>query len=170
MTAEPTDPPLRVGRVIGAHGVRGEVRVEPLTDFPDRFRPGAQVDVDGRSLTISAVSGAGPQLLVRFREVADREQAAGLQGAYLTVPLREARALPEGHFYHFQLVGLRVRDRQGRDLGRVEEVLEYPANDVLRVSGGPGGEVLVPMVRAVVQSVDLAGGVIEVDLPEATEA
>ena len=168
MTAGAPGPALRVGRVIGAHGVRGEVRVEPLTDFPDRFRPGAQIEVDGRLLTIREVGGGGAQLVLRFAEVVDREQAAGLQGAYLTVPLEQARTLPEGHFYHFQLVGLRVRDRQGRHLGSVVDVLEYPANDVLRVSGGRG-EVLVPMVRAVVQAVDLEAGVIEIDLPEETE-
>lgn len=170
MSAGPPGPVLRVGRVIGAHGVRGEVRVEPLTDFPDRFRPGAQVEVDGRLMTISAVSGGGAQLLLRFQEVADREQAAGLRDAYITVPLAQARALPEGRFYHFQLVGLRVRDRQGRELGTVLEVLSYPANDVLRVGGGIRGEVLVPMVKAVVVSVDLGAGVIEIDLPEEADA
>lgn len=169
MTAGAPRPALRVGRVVGAHGVRGEVRVEPLTSFPDRFAPGAQVEVDGRVLTIREVGGGSAQLVLRFEEVVDRDQAAGLQGAYLTVPLEQARPLPDGQFYHFQLVGLRVRDRHGRDLGTVVDVLEYPANDVLQVRGEQG-EVLVPMVRAVVQAVDLEKGVIEVDLPEETEA
>jgi len=161
-------PDLRIGRVLKAHGVRGGVRVESLTDFPDRFAPGSQVTVAGRRLTIerSGVSEAG--VLLTFAEITDREEAARLTGSYLTVPLSEARELPPERFYHFQLVGLQVIDRaSGRRLGTVAEVLTYPANDVLRVTDG-AGERLVPMVRSVVLRVDLPGGTITVDLPDET--
>lgn len=161
-------PDLRIGRVLKAHGVRGGVRVESLTDFPDRFAPGSQVTVAGRRLTIerSGVSDAG--ILLTFAEISDREEAARLTGAYLTVPLSEARALPAERFYHFQLVGLQVIDRQsGGRLGTVAEVLANPANDLLRVVDS-ARERLVPMVRSVVVRVDLPGGTITVDLPDET--
>ena len=165
MTA-PAQPDLRIGRVLKAHGVRGSVRVESLTDFPDRFAPGSQVTVAGRRLTIkrSGVSDAG--ILLTFAEITDREEAARLTGSYLTVPLTEARALPPERFYHFQLVGLQVIDRgTGGRLGTVAEVLTNPANDMLRVVDG-ARERLVPMVRSVVLRVDLPGGAITVDLPD----
>jgi 16S rRNA processing protein RimM len=169
VTVEPPAPPLRIGRVLGAHGVQGDVRVESLTDFPERFHPGARVEVGGHRLTIRTVARYGDELRLRFDEINDRDAAAALLGAYLTVPLAEARALPADHFYHFQLVGLRVRDQAAGELGTVLEVLTYPANDVLRVQGGRG-EVLVPMVKAIVRAVDLQAGVIDVDLKEESDA
>jgi 16S rRNA processing protein RimM len=160
---------LRIGRVLRAHGVRGVLGVEPLTDFLDRFTPGVQVFVDDRPLTIASMEQAEGALLLRFREVGDRTEAEKLAGAYLTLPLAQARRLPDDHFYHFELIGMEVLDASsGRQLGTVAEVLTYPANDVLRVSGLEG-EVLVPMVKAIVRSVDKAARQIHVDLPEEVE-
>lgn len=163
-------PPLRIGRVLKAHGVRGGLRVEPLTDFPDRFNPGRQVTVEGRLLTISRSQQSDEGLIVTFAGIEDREQAAALRGAYITVPLDDARPLPADRYYHFQLVGLTVVDsRGGGTLGTVREVLSYPANDVLLVTGA-GGERLVPMVSSVILKVDLDVGQITVDLREETQA
>jgi len=109
-----------------------------------------------------------PGLLVTFEGIDDRNGAEPLVGAYCTVPLAEARTLPADHYYHFQLVGLRVVDaRHARELGQVAEVLSYPANDVLRVTGRER-EILIPMVRNVVRSIAPAEGMITVDLPEET--
>jgi 16S rRNA processing protein RimM len=169
LTAQPeTD--LRIGLVRSAHGVKGAVRVELLTDFPDRFAPGHEVDVAGRRLRVTRSSEQEDHLLVTFDGIDDRNAAEQLIGAYLTVPLDEARALPADHFYHFQLVGLKVFDsRTSSELGQVAEVLTYPANDVLRVTDGDH-ELLIPMVRSVVQSITPSAGRITVDLPEETQA
>ncbi|MEO6797548.1 MAG: ribosome maturation factor RimM [Candidatus Dormibacter sp.] len=167
MTAGP-QPDLRIGRILKAHGVRGGVRVESLTDFPDRFRPGRQVRVGDRSLTIARSSEAEGSLLITFVEVTDREQAAALTGLYLTVPLVDAHPLPAGRYYHFQLVGLQVIDSEsGRVLGTVADVLSYPANDVLQVMGETG-ERLVPMVSSVIKRVALDEGTVTVNLPQET--
>lgn len=169
MTSGP-QPELRIGRVLRAHGVKGVLRVELLTDFPDRFAPGAEVDVAGRRLTVRGSEEGDGTLLVRFAEIGDRSAAEQLTGAYITVPLADARALPADRFYHFQLIGLTVFDtRRGRELGRVAEVLSYAANDVLRVTDGDH-EVLIPMVREVVRAITPGEGTIRVDLPEDTEA
>jgi len=96
--------------------------------------------------------------------------AEELVGAYCTVPLGEARALPDDRYYHFQLVGLRVFDiRSARELGQVVEVLTYPANDVLRVTNG-ANEVLIPMIRSVVRAIAPSEGRITVELDEETQA
>lgn len=160
---EGASPALRIGRVLKPHGVRGGVRVELLTDFPDRFDTGQQVTVAGRRLTVSRSQQQEGSLLVTFAEIDDRERAAELRGAYITVPLEEARTLPAGRYYHFQLVGLKVIEAGSEEaLGQVEEVLTYPANDVLRVTGA-GGERLLPMVSSVVRKVDLSAGEITVE-------
>jgi 16S rRNA processing protein RimM len=163
-------PDLRIGRVLRAHGVRGGVRVESLTDFADRFAPGARLTVDGRPLTVAQSKDAGGSLLLTFNEIGDRETAERLTGTYITVPLDQARELPPDRYYHFQLLGLSVVDGpSGRTLGTVAEVMSYPANDVLRVTGVTG-EVLVPMVRSIVRTVDVADRLITVDMPQETQA
>ncbi|TMD15823.1 MAG: 16S rRNA processing protein RimM [Chloroflexi bacterium] len=169
MTVEPK-PDLRIGRVLKVHGLKGALRVELLTDFPDRFAPGSEVVVAGRPLRVARSEELDGSMLVTFEGISDRTAAEPLAGAYVTVPLAEARALPADQYYHFQLVGLTVFDtRQARQLGRVVEVLTYPANDVLRVTDGDH-EVLIPMIRSVVRSIALADGTITVDLPEEAQA
>ncbi len=167
MTVEP-EPELRIGRVLKAHGVKGAVRVELLTDFPDRFAPGREVLLAEQRLKVARSEELDGTMLVTFEGIDDRTAAEQLAGAYLTVPLREARALPADRYYHFQLVGLTVIDARGpRELGKVAEVLTYAANDVLRVTDGDH-EILIPMIRSVVRSIAPAEGRITVDLPEET--
>jgi 16S rRNA processing protein RimM len=167
VTVEP-EPDLRIGRVLKAHGVKGALRVELLTDFPDRFARGRELLVAGRRLTVAKAEEQEGSLLITFEGIDDRTAAEPLVGAYFTVPLAEARALPADHYYHFQLVGLTVFDSgRARELGRVAEVLSYAANDVLRVTGVEG-EILIPMVRSVIRSIAPEQGRITVDLPEET--
>jgi len=150
--------------------VKGALRVELLTDFPDRFAPGNAVAVAGRHLRVARSTEQPDGLLVTFDGIDDRNAAEQLVGAYCTVPLSDARALPADHYYHFQLVGLRVFDvHGGRELGEVAEVLTYPANDVLRVTDG-SHEVLIPMIRSVVRSIVPSEGRITVELDEETQA
>lgn len=166
----PPESDLRIGLVRSAHGVKGALRVELLTDFPDRFAPGREVEVGGRRLRVARSTEQPDGLLVTFDGIDDRTSAERLVGAYCTLPLEDARPLPADRYYHFQLVGLRVFDLHGdRDLGRVADVLTYPANDVLRVTDGTR-EVLVPMVRSVVRSIALSEGRITVELAEETQA
>jgi 16S rRNA processing protein RimM len=161
---------LRIGLVRSAHGVKGALRVELLTDFPDRFAPGREVEVAGRHLRVARSSEQPDGLLLTFDGIDDRNAAEQLVGAYCTVPLEDARALPADRYYHFQLVGLRVFDvHRDRDLGEVAEVLTYPANDVLRVTDG-SHEVLIPMIRSVVRSIAPSEGRITVELDEETQA
>ena len=160
---------LRIGRVLRAHGVKGAVLVELLTDFVDRFQPGSAVDVDGRRLMVATCQERNSEVLVTFDGIGDRDAATAIAGAYCTLPLSAARKLPADRYYHFQLVGLTVFDtRSQRELGRVVEVLPYAANDVLRVVDGDR-ETLIPLVKAVVQAVDPGSGRITVALPGETE-
>jgi 16S rRNA processing protein RimM len=166
----PPETDLRIGLVRSAHGVKGALRVELLTDFPDRFAPGREVEVAGRQLRVARSTEQPDGLLVTFDGIDDRNAAEQLVGAYCTVPLADARALPADQYYHFQLVGLRVFDVHGdRELGEVAEVLTYPANDVLRVTNG-SREILIPMIRSVVRGIAPSDGRITVDLPEETQA
>lgn len=168
MTA--AQPELRIGRVLKAHGVKGAVRIELLTDFPERFDPGNEIELSGRRLKVAQSQQQDGGLIVSFEGIEDRNEAEQLVGAYCTVSLSAARPLPADRYYHFQLVGLAVFDaRQQRELGRVAEVLTYSANDVLRVVDGKT-EILIPMVKSVVRTINTDEGRIIVDLPEEIES
>jgi 16S rRNA processing protein RimM len=153
---------LAVGLVTRAHGVKSEVAVRPLTEVESRFQPGAVLLLgpDGdRVLTVGTVRGPHHgKLLIHFREVSGRDEAESLRGQPLLIDARESPPLsePDRYWVH-EIVGLEVRTDDGRPLGRVREVLHNAANDVWVVEGD-GGDVLIPAVREVVTSVDVAGG------------
>jgi 16S rRNA processing protein RimM len=167
-------PPARlvVGRVLRPHGVRGELAVEVLSDAPDRFSPGAELaagDPDGpgplRPLTVTAARLHLGRLLLRLEGVEDRDAAGGLRGAWLSIPAEAARPLGDDEYWPHQLVGLAVVDHQGRERGRVADVLPGAAHDLLAVALPAGGSALVPAVAALVTVELEAGRVLVDDLP-----
>lgn len=163
-----------VGRIVKAHGVRGELVVQSRTDSPrQRFAPGAVLDArlrDGteRSLTVNAAREHSGRLLVAFAGVGDRDAAESLRGALLLVdPTTLARPEDPDEFYDHELEGLLVVTTAGRQVGTVREVVHGPAGDILAVDrAGGGDEVLVPFVREIVPEIDLAAGRILIEPPE----
>ena len=155
-----------IGRVGAPHGIGGEVRVIPLTDFPERFGRLREVMVGDELLHVAHVKPQGKNFLMRFREYAVREDAQRLTGRLLTVARAEAAPLDEGEYYVFDIVGLTVYDEEDNELGSVENVLRTGSNDVYAVRSEDGRELLIPALRAVVQSIDLPGGRMTVRLPE----
>jgi 16S rRNA processing protein RimM len=150
------EPTVAVGRVSRAHGVQGEVAVLVLSEVEGRFAPGATLWLeDGRTLTVESSKPHRGGLLVRFREVRDREQAEGLQRALLVVPESSSPSLPEGSWWDHQIEGCAVETDRGRPLGTVREVIHTAANDVWSVVDGGGGETLVPVLNDVLVSVDV---------------
>jgi 16S rRNA processing protein RimM len=160
---------LVVGRVLRPHGIRGELSVEVLSDAPDRFGPGAELgvgDPDGPEPPRPAVVRAARlhlgRLLLSLEGVSDRDTADRLRGAWLSIPVVEARPLDPGEFWPHQLVGLAVVDHQGRERGRVADVVPGAAHDLLAVELPDGGSALVPAVAALV-TVELEAGRVLVD-------
>lgn len=150
------EPTVAVGRVSRAHGVQGEVAVLVLSEVEGRFAPGATLWLeDGRTLTVESSKPHRGGLLVRFREVRDREQAEGLQRALLVVPESSSPSLPEGSWWDHQIEGCAVETDRGRPLGTVREVIHTAANDVWSVVDGGGRETLVPVLIDVLVSVDV---------------
>ena len=170
-SAAPGTPPDRlvVGRVVRPHGVRGELSVEVLSDAPERFVPGAELgvgDPDGPAPLGSAVILAARlhlgRLLLSLEGVEDRDAADRLRGAWLSIPAASARPLDPGEFWRHQLVGLAVVDHQGRERGRVADVVPGAAHDLLLVELPGGASALVPAVAALV-TVELEAGRVLVD-------
>jgi len=153
---------VAVGRVIGARGPRGELKIDPLAP-ESALAAGHNVTIAGRDYTIEHSSPGERPMRLKISGVDTREEALLLRGAYLQALERTLKPLPDGEYYRFQLIGLAVRSLDGRDLGRVVDVLSTPENDVYVVSG-PDGEVLLPAVEDVVRDVDLTKGVITVEI------
>lgn len=165
---------LTVGRVVKAHGVGGEVVVEVRTDDPAaRFATGTTLRAKGarghgpeRSFVVDAVREHGGRLLVRLAGVADRDAADALRGNVFVVDSEDLPPIDEPDtYYDHQLEGLRVRTKNGQDVGVVSEVLHTAAGELLAVRAD-SGDVLVPFVSAIVTSVSLQDGIAEIDPPE----
>jgi len=155
---------LRVAQVLRAHGVRGEVRVEPCGGDWTRFTPGMRVEIEdgSRALTVrSARPGPGNAVLLGFDEVATPADADQMRTLYLCVGVDAARPLPDGEWFVWQLVGLRVLDTTGADVGIVEDVEAGVGNDVLVIRDH--NEVhRLPMARDYITSIDVAAGTLTV--------
>ena len=165
---------LVVGRIAKAHGVTGEVVVDVRTDEPDaRFVEGESMRLQGgrgvaeTSVVIESVRPHGGRLLVRLRGVSDRDGAEALRGGMFVVDSGELPQIEDpDELYDHQLEGLAVRTTDGRSVGTVAEVLHTAAGELLSVRNDADDEILVPFVAAIVISVSLADGVIEIDPPE----
>ncbi len=148
---------IRVGQVAGAYGLDGAVKVIPLTDFDDRFNPGATVVLEGANREIEWSRPGHPGLVVKIRGIDNRTMADLFRGRYLEVAEAEARPLADGRFYHHQVVGLTVLTSSGQKLGVIAEILERPANDVW-VSRDGTVEHLIPATKDAVVQVDVDAG------------
>ena len=150
---------LAVGRIGGAHGIHGELKVEVLTDFPHRFEPGSRLFLEGEEVEREVVSARPHKayMLVKLKNIENRTEAQQLRGLHLLVHRDNATPLPEDEYYTDELVGLRVITTEGVNLGELTEVLWTAANEVYVVQGGYG-EVLLPAIADVIQEVDLQKG------------
>jgi len=155
-----------IGKVGAPHGVRGEVRIIPETDFPERFRDMKEVQVGDELLHITSVKYHGNVILMAFREYQQREQVAALNGRLLTVARSEAVPLEEGTYYISDIVGLRVFDTAGQEIGVVDDVFQTGANDVYQVRQPDGHTRLLAAIHDVVKEIDVPGGRMVVDVPE----
>ena len=156
---------LAVGRVMGPWGVRGKVKVEILTDFPQRFIDMRVAYLQGKPYIIEEVELHRKAALIKFEGCDDRRLAERLRGKMVEVPLEEAVPLPEGEYYLYQIVGLAVWTTKGEYLGRVREVLFTGSNEVYVVEN-KAEEILLPAIEDVVKEVDLEGGKLLVELME----
>lgn len=157
---------VTIGKVGAAHGIHGEMRIIPLTDFTERFASMKEVMVGDELLHIESCKYHKQYVLMKFREYPIREDAMRLTGKLLTVDRSEAAPLAEGEYYTFDIIGLTVYDVKGKELGRVENVLRTGSNDVYQARRLDGGELLIPALKAVVKEIDIAGGRMVIDMPE----
>ena len=146
---------VAVGFVRAPHGIDGELAVDPMTDFPDRFMPGSVLLAGDAKYTISRVRTHQKTLLLALDGIETRSQADELRGKLLEVPEAALPRLEEDEYFRFDIVGINVVDENGTSLGKVEEVLETGANDVYIVRDADS-ELLIPAIDSVIKKIDVA--------------
>lgn len=154
-----------MGRIAAPYAVKGWVKVQPYTEYLDSLLdyPVWHLGKAGgwREYTVLEARVHGAALIASLDGVTDRERAQVLAGMEIAVPRAEMPEAEEGEYYWDELIGLRVVNLAGEDLGRVEGLLETGAHDVMRVLGER--ERLIPFTGPIVRNVDVAAGLIEVD-------
>ncbi|MCC7276455.1 MAG: ribosome maturation factor RimM [Alphaproteobacteria bacterium] len=161
-----TDPLVLVGVVVGAHGVRGGVRIKSFTEEPaaiGRYRP--LLDGAGRAVELRVVGEVKGALIATIKGLADRDAVEALRGTRLFVPRSALPPPDEEEFYHADLIGLAAETADGTPLGRVVAVANHGAGDMLEVQPATGPAIVVPFTRAAVPLVDLVGRRLVVDPP-----
>ena len=147
-----------VGKVGAARGLDGTLKIIPLTDFEGRFDGLKEISIGGKIFRVEDVKHIGGQIFMKFAGVDSRESARALTNKFLTVDRKDAAPLDDGEFYIFDVIGCEVFDGDKR-LGTVTNVLKTGSNDVFEVDGN----ILIPALKSVVRSIDIAAQKILVD-------
>jgi len=163
-------PLITVGKISAAHGVRGWVRVLPLTDFPERFLEMDKVVLlqNGRYTEhrLAEAKQHKQFILLRFEGISEMNAAKALKGALLQVTKEQLVKLPGDSYYIFDLIGLSVSTAASEYLGELKDVLQTGANDVYVVEDEGGRSILIPALKQVVKKIDLDARRMVVELPE----
>lgn len=164
--------PVVLGRVVGAHGIRGRVRVVCLGDGPDNLLHASEVwlgrDLEEKPLRRYAVKAAGTaragEVRLALEGVADRDAAQELRGQLVLGPAESLQELPEGEYYWHQLIGCEVFGTDGQTVGTVKQMIETGAHDVFVVESAEGRQHLIPSAGDLVREIDIEARRIVVEL------
>lgn len=148
---------LVIGKLRAPHGLRGEVLMDVLTDFPERLKPGVEVYVgeEHRPVRIRSRRDALKGMLIGFQDCDTPEAAGEFRNKYVYTATANIPDLPEGEYYYHQLLGLNVVSDDGRDLGQLVEIMDTSANNVYLVRREGAPDLLLPAIDEVVLNIDL---------------
>jgi len=157
---------ITIGRILGPHGLKGDVKVFPLTFSKERFMEIERVFLETASgmkpLHIDMASLHGERVVLSFREITGREEASLLRGKEILIRREESPEPGEGEYYHYQIIGLEVFTKEGTPIGEVTGIIETGSNDVFVVKPQPdlkgAKEILIPAITDVVEEIDLEEG------------
>ncbi len=161
-----------IGKILSPHGTGGMVKVYPYSDFPERVYLLEEVKVELESgshiYMVEKASLHGKYWLIKLQEIDTREEAYSLGGSLIRVPKEQRMPVPEGTFYHDQLIGLQVYLDQGNLLGSITEVIKSGGHDQLILARADQKDktYIIPAVKEFIKQVDLSKGFMIVDLPE----
>ncbi len=150
---------ISIGAVAKAHGIKGEISVRPLTDEPEQFTLLQSVYLNTKnSRTLAEVERVRLQhnfIILKLAHINDRSSAEQLKGALIELEFSKMRKLEDNEYYIFDLIGLVVKDLNGKFLGVVVDVMALPANDVYVIRDDNENEFLIPAIQDIIVKIDL---------------
>ncbi len=154
----PSEPEfIVIGKILASSGTKGKLKVEVLTDFHERFTPQAKVCISRQPMTIKSVAWHKGKVLIKLNSIDSIEPAQKLKGKFIEIDRSQLHPLPEGQYYYFQIIGLKVWTVEGELVGHVTEILPGKGNDSYVVRGSRG-EVIIPAIEDIIKSIDLEKG------------
>ena len=153
---------IAIGRILAPRGIKGKLKVEVATDFPQRFSPSSKVYINRQPMTIDSTEWHKGKAIIKLHTIDSIKDAEKLRGQLVEIHHSQVYPLPEGQYYHFQLIGLEVWTTQGELLGNITDILTTPSNDNYVVSGAKG-EILIPAIEDVIKSIDLNKGCLVIE-------
>jgi len=161
---------FEIGKIVNTHGVKGEVRVVRITDFPERFNPGNTIYIKKQAgltpLTIKSYRTHKQFDLLQFEGYETVDDVQSLIKHMLYIKKRQLTPLPEGEYYYYEIIGCDVMTTDGESIGIVDHILAPGANDVWVVKRPNGQEALIPYIDDVVKHVDVDQKIITIELME----
>ncbi len=149
---------LAVGLLRKPHGLRGDLLLEIYTDFPERLKPGTTILAGDKHqpLKITRRRPTNDGMILGFEGINTPEEAGRWRATVVYVPTADRPVLPEGQYYHHEMIGLTVLDEAGSVLGTLSEIIITGANDVYVVTPAEGKDVLLPALKEVILNIDLS--------------
>lgn len=158
---------ITIGKIVAPHGVRGDVRILPLTDFPNRFHDLKEVFVDDvGQLKLESARQHKNMILLKFTGFDSMNDSERLRGKLVKIGQQDLVKLPAGQYYIFDIIGLTVVTETGELLGTISDVLQPGSNDVYVVNQPGKKELLIPAIKEVVKEIDITGKRMVVKLQE----
>lgn len=156
-----------IGRIGAPHGVRGEVRIVPLTDFPNRFEGLTRAYLDDNGVVeFERVRYHQQFVIAKLKNFDSREAVDQIKNKLLRVDRSEVPPLADGEYYSFDIIGLQVSTEEGESLGQIVNIIKTGSNDVYVARAADGKETLIPALKKVVTAIDLQAGTMMVRLQE----
>lgn len=161
---------LQVGKIVNTFGLKGEVKVIPLTDSPDRFSELDYVLLEDnltQKLTIEKYRVKDNIVIMKFKEISTIDEAQKLKNRFLVIERERAKKLPEDTYFICDIIGLEVYDLEGRKLGKVKDVLQTGSNDVYICESYIGKkDLLIPALKDIVKEVNIEQGYMKIRVIE----
>lgn len=153
---------ITIGKIIATRGIKGKITIEVTTDFPERFAPSSQVYVNQRPMLIENTEWYKERAVIKLDAINNVTEAKKVIGQLLEIDYDQLFPLPEGQYYHFEIIGLEVRTTEGELLGNVTDILTTPSNDNYIVNQA-NNQILIPAIEDVIVSIEPDKGYITIN-------
>ena len=156
-----------VGSIVGARGIKGELKIRPETDNPERFKLNSEIWIENTKYSIqNSEINVKKNLIYLNIGLKDRNSAESKIGQFIKVPISMLPKLKEGNYYQFQIIGLSVYDESNKEIGEVIQILPNQNNDNYVIKNKQNEEIIIPSKSEWIKKIDLCNNIMIIELPK----